>query len=215
MTKEVSVFKTYSLDKPSEMIAMANVLKQHIIKQNLYTTIKGRNYVQVEGWAFAGFLTGLTAIIEEVKDLSTDKEIKWSAMAKIYAGDKVVSTGYAICSNKETIKKTFDEYAILSMCQTRCLGKAYRNKLGWVIKLAGYDSTPAEEMKKVDNTEASFTPPPPPKTEIKTAVKNEFAGMVECHECAAMITKQVADYSKKMFRKPLCRNCQAELKGKK
>ena len=49
--------------------------------------------------------------------------------------------------NLFTIAPAFgDEYAILSMAQTRAIGKAFRNLIGWVIKMAGYESTPAEEM---------------------------------------------------------------------
>ncbi len=94
----------------------------------------------------------MNAIVDEPKNLSTDKEIKWSAAAKIYIGDKVVGIGYALCSNKEARKRSFDEYAILSMAQTRAIGKAYRNKIGWIMKLAGYESTPSEEMTKIGET---------------------------------------------------------------
>lgn len=146
VVKEELAIKTYSLDKPQEMIQMATVLKSYIIKQKLYTEIQGKNYVMVDGWAFAGFLTGLISVVEEPKDLSSEAEIKYSCTAKIYQGEKVVGSGFALCSNKERSKKSFDEYAILSMAQTRALGKAYRNKIGWIIKLAGYESTPSEEM---------------------------------------------------------------------
>lgn len=146
MSKELQITKTYDIAKPAEVLQMANILKDYVVKQKLYSNIKGRNYAHVDGWQFAGFLTGMNAIVEEPKNLSTDKEIKWSATAKIYLNDKVVGAGYALCSNKESIKKGFDEYAIMSMSQTRAIGKAYRNKIGWVMKLAGYESTPAEEV---------------------------------------------------------------------
>ena len=146
MSKELAITKTYDIAKPAEVVKMATVLKDYVVKQKLYTNIKGRNYAHVDGWQFAGFLTGMNAIVEEPKNLSTDKEIKWSAKAKIYLNDKIVGAGFALCSNKEKIKKEFDEYAIMSMAQTRAIGKAYRNKIGWVMKLAGYESTPAEEV---------------------------------------------------------------------
>jgi hypothetical protein len=58
----------------------------------------------------------------------------------------VLSRGYAVCSNKENSKRRFDEYAIASMAQTRAVGKAYRNILAWLMKAAGFEATPAEEM---------------------------------------------------------------------
>jgi hypothetical protein len=52
----------------------------------------------------------------------------------------------AICSNKEGNKRQWDEYAILSMAQTRATGKAFRNLISWLMKAAGFEATPAEEM---------------------------------------------------------------------
>ena len=36
------------------------------------------------------------------------------------------------------------------MAQTRAVGKAYRMKIGWLLKVAGYETTPAEEMDAVE-----------------------------------------------------------------
>jgi len=152
--KELNITKRYDLAKPTEVVIMAGKLKNFIVGQKLYTDIKGKNYAYVDGWQFAGFLTGLNAIIKKTINLSTDKEMKWKAVAELYLGDKCVGRGDALCSNKEEKKKSFDEYAILSMAQTRAIGKAFRNKLGWVMKLAGYESTPSEEMTKVGQTPA-------------------------------------------------------------
>lgn len=168
--KELTITKTYSLDKPAEVVAMATVLKNYVVKQELFTSIVGKNYAHVDGWQFAGFLSGMNAMVEEPKDLSTEKEIKWMAAAKIYIGDKLVGAGWAICSNKEAKKKNFDEFAIMSMAQTRAIGKAYRNKIGWVMKLAGYESTPSEEMIKMGE-QAKPAPQYQPKSNVKQPIK--------------------------------------------
>lgn len=127
---------------------MARVLKEHIVKNELAVNIAGKQYVMVEGWQFAGGLLGTMPRIAEVTDLSKDDEVKWMARAEIVEikSGKVVATGFAVCSKKESKKASFDEYAILSMAQTRAIGKAYRNVIGWVIKMAGYEATPSEEM---------------------------------------------------------------------
>lgn len=203
-TKDLTIHRTYDLAKPAEAVEMATVLKGMIVKQKLFSNIKGKNYAHVDAWQMAGFLTGLSAIVEEPKNLSTDKEIKWSCTAKIFHGDKLVATGYALCSSKESTKKSFDEYAILSMAQTRALGKAYRNKIGFIIKLAGYESTPSEEMRKVDEVVVE------PKNADDQVVPPQF----ECHGCGNPMTKQEREFSIKMFKKALCRSCQKELKKK-
>lgn len=139
---------TYAIDKPQDMSNMAKVLKKHIIDNNLSVKIANNNYVMVEGWQFAGGMMGLFPRIVKVENISAGK---WLAQAEIINGknNSVMSVGFAICSKEEMKKKSFDEYAILSMAQTRAIGKAYRNIIGWVIKMSGYEATPAEEMPKV------------------------------------------------------------------
>lgn len=78
----------------------------------------------------------------------TIKNHKYSCscdVIRISTGEKV-SSGYAICSNEEILKAGFDEYAVLSMAQTRAIAKAYRNIIGFIMKAAGFSDTPAEEM---------------------------------------------------------------------
>lgn len=147
MKKAIVKKETYNIDTPQKTKEMANVLAKHIMANQLSVNIVGRNYVMVEGWQFAGGLMGLFPQITEVREISP---MKWMATAQIIniKTDKIVSTGYAICSKDEQKKKSFDEYAILSMAQTRAIGKAYRNYIGWIIKMAGYESTPAEEIKE-------------------------------------------------------------------
>lgn len=145
---------TYNIQKMQDGVKVAKVLKGLILKEKLYTVIQNHNYVNVEGWMIAGSLIGYDAVVEEVTNYSTEKEIKWGA--KVVIRDRkgaVVSVGYALCSSYESKKKTFDEYAILSMAQTRAIGKAFRNKIGWLMKLAGYEATVAEEMTQQASNE--------------------------------------------------------------
>ena len=39
-----------------------------------------------------------------------------------------------------------DDYALRSMAQTRAVSKALRLPLGFIVALAGYEATPADEM---------------------------------------------------------------------
>lgn len=128
------------------MSVVARIIKEHIVKNNLSLNIAGHEYVLVEGWQFGGGLLRLLPRIVKVEKLDEDK---WMAQAEIISmkTKEVVGTGFALCSKAENKKRSFDEYAILSMAQTRAIGKAYRNLIGWIIKMAGYEATPAEEMK--------------------------------------------------------------------
>lgn len=209
MTKKVTAkkstataIKKYDVGQPAQLEQMSRVLKGFIVKNQLYTQIKGKNYAHVDGWQFAGALLGLHAVVTDVEDLSKASEVKWKAKVEVrnMKSGEVVSVGVAICSNKESKKKSFDEYAVLSMAQTRAIGKAYRNILGWVLKLAGYDSTPSEEMAAMGVT------PDIPAQDIKKGPEGEK--VVVCQNCDSILTPQVAAYSKKMYGKYLCRDCQ-------
>ena len=77
--------------------------------------------------------------------------------------EMVMSQGYAMCSNEEVKKHTFDEYSILSMAQTRALGKSARMSFAFLIKAAGYEPTPAEEMEDVHEAEQQASEQPLPE----------------------------------------------------
>ena len=150
-TKENSLTvrdSAYSLTSPAQVKQMATLVRDYIINNGLSVKIQDKDYVMVEGWQFAGGLLGTTPRVSEVVDLSKNDEVKWRATAEIVEikTGKVISQGFAVCSTKEARKRSFDEYAVLSMAQTRAIGKAYRNVIGWVVKMAGYEATPSEEM---------------------------------------------------------------------
>jgi hypothetical protein len=65
----------------------------------------------------------------------------------------VVGTGEATCSRKESRWAQADDYAVKSMAQTRATSKALKAATGWLMVLAGYKATPAEEMPDEDGHE--------------------------------------------------------------
>ena len=139
------------LVSPNQIMGFATELKDLIVKNHLYTDIRGKNYVNVEGWQIAGAFTGTFPVVESLENLSDEDSFKYRAEVSLRdkEGNKVGS-GFAICTNKEPGKKNFDEYAVASMAQTRAVGKAYRMKIGWLLKVAGYETTPAEEMDAIE-----------------------------------------------------------------
>lgn len=176
-----------SLTNLESLKTFSKELKNFIVSQKLYTNISGKNYVEVEGWQFAGGSLGLSAVLKTCNKLErgeftfTDKnnievtlqEIAYDAWVEVYSGDRIVSSGFAMCSNKEVKKRSFDEYAVASMAQTRATGKAYRMLLGWLMKQAGYESTTAEEMDE------SYVNQPERGTDIPTYCLDCGEKMVE------------------------------------
>jgi hypothetical protein len=214
MSKEITIREDgYELSQPRQMVDMATVLKNHVVEQKLYTPIQGKNYVHVEGWQFAGGLMGTFPRVASIENLSAEHEIKWRADVEIVniKSGEVISRGFAICSSKENKKKSFDEYAILSMAQTRAIGKAYRNVIGWVMKLAGYEATPAEEASKAGEVVGAEPKPATPTAPKKPEVELVCHGISKSG-CGEDLTQQEYDFSKKLFGKPLCRKHQKEAK---
>lgn len=150
-TNEISTrTQEVNLTNPQDVMKFATSLKELIVQNRLCTPIKGKNYVNVEGWQIAGAFTGTFPIVESVENLSQGTMYKYRAEVSLRdkSGEKV-GYGVAICTNRETGKQNFDEYAVASMAQTRAVGKAYRMKIGWLLKIAGYETTPTEEMDTI------------------------------------------------------------------
>jgi hypothetical protein len=181
MTTELTNQPRFDLINSDSMLNLSKDLAKLIKEKGLSSNIQGKQFVNVEGWQFAGASLGLMPIITETTDLTRrgtepgQVEIKYMAKCEVrnINTGQLVATGVAICSNFEQSKKRFDEYAILSMAQTRAIGKAYRNLLAWLMKAAGFEATPAEEM--------DFAPAEAPKKPAQT-VQEVVAEIVEEEE---------------------------------
>jgi len=141
----------------NDAVKFAQELAKFIKDQKLTVKICNKDYVKVEGWQFAGLNFGITAVPRKPERIETSgEEIKYGCevdLIRILNGDKI-GFGYGLCSNREPSKKSFLEYAIASMAQTRGIAKAYRNMLAWLIKAAGFEPTPAEEMDEAMDAKA-------------------------------------------------------------
>lgn len=184
----------YDIQSPEKTLEVAKVLTRYIKDNGLAVNIKGNDYVKAEGWQFAGSQLGIIPVIEEVTDLSNEKELKYKTVVKLKRLDtnQIVGCGIAICSNKEHSKKSFDEYAICSMSQTRAIGKAYRNLLAWLITAAGFSPTPAEEMDFKSETPKQAPTPTKAKKPQETPQSEPQAEFVmdildQINECNSII----------------------------
>lgn len=94
-------------------------------------------------------------------------EIKYKAIVQLKSlNGTIITKAEAICSNAETGKVANDEYAIASMAQTRATGKAFRLAFSWIVKIAGYEPTPAEEVIELQNGE-QISSQPKVETQLK------------------------------------------------
>lgn len=169
---------SYDIARSDETLSLATDLAKFIRENKLAANVGGKEYVNVEGWQYAGSRLGIVPIVEQVLDMSHDAEIKYQAKVTLFdlRSQQTVGAGFAVCSNKENGKKFYAEYAIASMAQTRAIGKAYRNILAWIVRAAGYEPTPAEEMDYQTVPTIVHTEPAPMRAE--TIVQPQAAAPV-------------------------------------
>jgi len=132
-------------DKILQAVELANILDDIIKKQGLYVNLQGKKYVKAEGWNTLGTLAQILPKEREVRELPDGS---YEAYVDLVRSDNglVVGSGSALCGMDEKRWGQSQKYARRSMSITRATGKAYRNAFSWVMTLAGYQPTPAEEM---------------------------------------------------------------------
>jgi hypothetical protein len=139
-----TLFRT---DDPIEVLARARIVADHlhavIRDQKLYATIKGREHVKVEGWQTLGGMLGVTPVTVWTHKL----EDGWEARVEARTLDgRVVGAAEAECLRAESHWRNTDDFALRSMAQTRATSKSLSSVLRFVVTLAGFQGTPAEEM---------------------------------------------------------------------
>jgi hypothetical protein len=191
MVKKAKV-ESYDISRSDDTMHLAVDLAKFIKENKLYQNIQGKEFVNVEGWQYAGSRLGIFPVVEHVLNVSTEAEMKYEAKVTLLnvRSGQTVGAGFAICSNKENGKKYYQEFAIASMAQTRAIGKAYRNILAWIIRAAGYEPTPAEEMDYSVAPEVKVVPQPKaekPAAKIAAPANPEPVSMTASPETPAAV----------------------------
>lgn len=177
MTTEVDVYHApaettavalWGTDDPVSMVArmsavadaMAAVVRGRGLVQTFTIKGKTREYVNVEGWALVGAMIGVfprTREVEEIR-LPDGVLVGFKASVDLMTRDGgTVGGSTAICTRDEERWADRDWNQIASMAQTRATAKAYRMSLGFVMPMASFEATPAEEMDGIHDRPT--TPP--------------------------------------------------------
>lgn len=157
-------FGTIQATGPDDVVyratAIAKTLANVINDRRLYTMIKGKKYVQVDGWSTLGAMLGI--LPREVSVVEHDNGDFEAIVELVRATDgAVVGRASSIVSSDEKTWANRDRYARRSMSVTRATGKAYRLGFSWIMALAGYEATPAEEMPYTDGYFSEVETPKP------------------------------------------------------
>ena len=144
-----SIVAVNALDlEPDAMIVrvtkIANILKDVVEKQKMFFKFGEKKHVTIDGWNTLGSLLSILPAEDLVKKIEGGYEAKVNLINKNTG--IIVGSASAICLRSERNWEKRDDYAIRSMAVTRATGKAYRLAFSWIVTLAGYEPTPAEEM---------------------------------------------------------------------
>lgn len=137
----------FHTDDPVEVVEkatrIAGALKDVLHKQKMIQRIQGKDHVKVEGWVTLGAMLGVVPVVVWTKKLDRG----WEARVEARTLDgRVIGAAEAECLKDETRWAKADDYAVRSMAQTRATSKALGGPLRFIVTLAGYNGTPAEEM---------------------------------------------------------------------
>lgn len=149
----------FNTDEPVEVIAkatkVADALKAVVVSKKLVANIKGKEYPLVEAWITLAAMLNVNAVTEWTRKT----ENGWEARVVVRNNAGLdIAAAESQCTRDERDWKNRDDYALRSMAQTRATSKALRSKLGFIMTLAGYQATPAEEMPSVENVSQTRVP---------------------------------------------------------
>jgi hypothetical protein len=127
--------------------AIARQLRDYLRQARMTVRLpRGGEHVRIEGWQVLCHMCNLP--LPSIVDLRREDR----AEGYVYVAEALLAYGgreyraYGICASDEPNWRGKPEFQLASMAQTRAAGKVLRLLLGWIVTLAGYEPTPAEEM---------------------------------------------------------------------
>jgi hypothetical protein len=155
MQNEMTVYEAnqdITVYRPPEMVLAeaqkaATALAKVVSGKKKPVIMNGEQYLEFEDWQTVGRFYGVTAKVVSTTFIQYDAVQGFEARAVALRADGAeISAAESMCLNDEPNWKSKPLFQLRSMAQTRACAKALRNVLAWVVVLAGYKATPAEEM---------------------------------------------------------------------
>ncbi len=154
---------------PGQIVDRAFQIAPHLARVvregGMSCSIKGEEFVRVDGWIAMGSLLGLNPFVTDVRTLD-DGGYEATVEIRSRSG-AVYASASALCGMDEKRWAAAPAFSRRSMAITRAIGKAYRISFSWVMRLAGMSATPAEDMPqftpgpKAGGAQEIDGPPPP------------------------------------------------------
>lgn len=132
-----------------------------IVKQNGWSKKFGgeKEHIFYEGWQTLGKYYNISIATGEAEPVEIGGVSGFRAKAWAIDNRTGVKVGEAeaYCMRDENNWKAKPTFQLASMAQTRAGSKALRQIFGFVVALAGYEATPAEEMTGEENRSETAT----------------------------------------------------------
>ncbi len=137
--------------EPSKVLEFAHkaakALKDVIDSSSKKVMINGEQFLTFENWQTIARFYNITVGTESTKPITKDNKIfGYESKAVAYRDGIIISSAEASTFRDEASWRDKPSFQLKSMAQTRAAAKCLRNILAWVVVLAGYKPTPAEEM---------------------------------------------------------------------
>ena len=184
----------------------AKALKDVISKKEKKVMMNGEQYLEFEDWQTVARFYGATVKVVSTEFIDYGAAKGFLARATVIRQDGAeISAAEAMCMNDEEKWSTRSKYEwsgpkdnrvkskvgeepvplfqLRSMAQTRACAKALRNVFAWVVVLAGYAPTPAEDMT---GTEEKATTKPPQEKKPEEGGKTDDDKRGEIMDLAAV-----------------------------
>jgi hypothetical protein len=224
---------------PDKQIEFASKAANALIKimQNKPKKVimNGEQYLEFEDWQTIARFYNVTAGVEWTKEIVREgKLFGFEAKAVVYnAEGTVISAAESSCLRDEPNWLRKPEFQLKSMAQTRASAKALRNVLAWVVVLAGFKPTPAEEVRDMvqptpvqpkakwmppdvvhdeDNREPEVVPLPEEQVATPVRAKAKAAPGGTCSDCQQPISVKEMTWSMTHYMAYLCFDCQKKYK---
>jgi hypothetical protein len=126
---------------------MATALADIVEKQKLYSVINKKKFPQVEAWMTIGRMDNVVA--REAEPPIRHEDGSYEAFVELIrlSDGMVIGRGSALCGTARDGDWTNRSDPVKrSMAVTRATSRAFRQQYSWIMVLAGYEPTPADEM---------------------------------------------------------------------
>jgi hypothetical protein len=171
---------------------VAKCLSDVIRQGGLSCKISGREYVRCEGWTT---LAAILGVVPREVDTVEEEGVFLATVELVRISDgQVVTRASAECGSPDELDRSGKplwasrpRYARRSMAQTRATGKACRLAFSWVMALAGYEPTPAEEMPDQEEHHEPRRAAKPAPASTKRVEAPEFANQMQREHIAELL----------------------------